>query len=79
MTQTYNKLNQLLAELFQFDRSDLDFGIYRIMNQKRDEISKFLDQDLLPQVRQVFSQHQKATVFEVKGLGHEETSRECGS
>jgi adenine-specific DNA-methyltransferase len=32
MTESYNKLKQLLDELFQFDRADLDFGIYRIMN-----------------------------------------------
>ncbi len=34
-----------------FDRADLDFGIYRIMNAKRAEIVRFLDEDLLPQVR----------------------------
>jgi hypothetical protein len=32
-----------LAEMFMFDQADLDFGIYRIMNAKRTEISKFLD------------------------------------
>ena len=57
MTQAYDRLKALLAELFQFDREDLDFGIYRIMNQKRDEISKFLDKDLLPQVRQAFAEY----------------------
>lgn len=45
-----------LEELFQFDREDLDFGIYRIMNQKRAEVSKFLDHDLLPQVQQAFGE-----------------------
>lgn len=49
----YEKLIQVLSELFQFDQSDLDFGIYRIMNHKRDEIQQFLEKDLLPQVRQV--------------------------
>lgn len=53
-----NKLRTLLAELFQFDQADLDFGIYRIMNQKRDEISRFLDQDLLPQVRATLEEYQ---------------------
>jgi len=37
------KLRNLLQELFQLDQADLDFGIYRIMNQKRDEIVRFLD------------------------------------
>ena len=44
------KLKAKLAELFQLDQADLDFGIYRIMNAKRDEITRFLDRDLLPQV-----------------------------
>lgn len=54
----YDKLKGLLAELFQFDQADLDFGIYRIMNQKRDEISRFLDEDLLPQVKQTLEAYQ---------------------
>lgn len=49
---TYDKFRKLLAELFMFDRADLDFGIYRIMNAKRDEVTRFLDNDLLPQVKE---------------------------
>jgi len=45
------KFKKLLSELFMLDQSDLDFGIYRIMNSKREEITRFLDKDLLPQVR----------------------------
>ncbi len=51
-----SKFKSLLAELFMFDQADLDFGIYRIMNAKRDEITRFLDNDLLPQVRQSLAQ-----------------------
>jgi adenine-specific DNA-methyltransferase len=40
------KFQQLLRELFQFDCADLDFGIYRIMNYKRDLIERFITQDL---------------------------------
>jgi len=40
------KFQQLLRELFQFDCADLDFGIYRIMNHKRDVIERFITQDL---------------------------------
>ncbi len=43
MSQALDRLKALLAELFQFDQADLDFGIYRIMNAKRDEIGRFLD------------------------------------
>lgn len=45
------KLKRLLDELFMFDQADLDFGIYRIMNVRRDEIHAFLNDDLLPTAR----------------------------
>jgi len=42
-TRQYDKFKDILREMFQMDQADLDFGIYRIMNAKRDEIEKFLD------------------------------------
>lgn len=53
----YDKLVKKLRELFQLDQADLDFGIYRIMNEKRDRIEAFLEKDLLPQVREAFSKY----------------------
>jgi len=41
------KLQKLLREIFQFDSAELDFGIYRIMNYKRDVIENFVTQDLV--------------------------------
>lgn len=49
----YDKFVAKLQEIFMMDHAELDFGIYRIMNQKRDEINRFLQVDLLPQVKQV--------------------------
>lgn len=46
MTDYQNKFQQLLRELFQFDCADLDFGIYRIMNHKREAIERFITHDL---------------------------------
>ena len=40
------KFQGLLRELFQFDCADLDFGIYRIMNHKRDAIDRFITERL---------------------------------
>lgn len=60
MSQKYEKLKTLLKELFQLDQPDLDFGLYRIMHAKSAEISQFLDNDLLPQVKAVFKQHKYA-------------------
>ena len=51
MSANLDKLKRLLSELFQLDQADLDFGIYRIMNAKREEITRFLESELLPQVR----------------------------
>ena len=44
------KLQSLLRSLFQFESADLDFGIYRIMNRKRDVIEKFIEKDLIASV-----------------------------
>ena len=44
------QLQELLRDLFQFDAADLDFGVYRIMNQRRDRIEQFIEEDLLDAV-----------------------------
>lgn len=60
VSANYQKLRSLLQELFQLDQADLDFGIYRIMNQKREEVVRFLDRDLLPQVKKAFEEYKPA-------------------
>src|SRR5690625_1083142 len=57
--ETYTRLIKILEELFQLDQADLDFGIYRIMNQKRDEITDFLENRLVAQVRTTLDEHAK--------------------
>lgn len=47
MEEAIKKLKGLLRTLFQFDCADLDFGIYRIMNYKRDIIERFIEKDLI--------------------------------
>lgn len=66
MTDSQTKLKSLLRELFQLDKADLDFGIYRIMNTKRMEIERFLDNDLLPRVKQAFDQYQSSDSVQLK-------------
>ena len=46
MSQHLHKFQELLRELFQFDCADLDFGIYRIMNHKRDLIEQYIAEKL---------------------------------
>ncbi|NPV87884.1 MAG: site-specific DNA-methyltransferase [Anaerolineae bacterium] len=46
MSEPLQKFQNLLRELFEFDSADLDFGIYRIMNRKRQVIEGFITEDL---------------------------------
>jgi len=51
---TSEKLNRfigLLEGIFELDKVDLDFGIYRIMNIRKDEIKQFLSEDLPKKVQ----------------------------
>ncbi len=51
MTPTHReKFQTLLRKLFQFDCAELDFGIYRIMNHKRQAVEDFIQNDLLAAV-----------------------------
>ena len=47
MEEYRRRFQELLRELFQFESADLDFGIYRIMNHKRDVVERFIEKDLL--------------------------------
>jgi len=51
MSENLNRFRDMLSQIFEMDKADLDFGIYRIINQKRNEINSFLDKDLIPLVK----------------------------
>ena len=48
----YAALIAKLKEIFQINRPDLDFGVYRILNARSDEIAEFLDKRLKTKVEQ---------------------------
>lgn len=50
------KLQNKLAELFQLDQSDLDFGFYRIMKAKAEQVQTFINKDLLQTIEDAFGQ-----------------------
>jgi len=52
--QQRQKLIVLLKRLFQLDQPDLDFGFYRIMHAKAEQITEFLDKDLLGVIEDAF-------------------------
>jgi adenine-specific DNA-methyltransferase len=53
----FDALKSKLRELFELDKSDLDFGIYRIMAAKNAEVTAFLDRQLRDVVRETLAEH----------------------
>ena len=66
MSEKCELLKTLLKELFQLDRPDLDFGIYRVLHARSAEVSEFLDKDLLPQVKDAFALYRSADKTELQ-------------
>lgn len=50
------QLQNLLRELFQLDLADLDFGLYRLLHLKRNEVEAFLTEQLPNRVKKAFQQ-----------------------
>ena len=51
MREKLQRFTDLMKQIFELDKSDLDFGIYRIMNIRNAEIEKFLTKGLPKKVR----------------------------
>lgn len=64
MTQKHNpkfqELSAKLREIFQIDRPELDFGIYRILNARAGEINNYLENRLAEKVQQALSSGNQA-------------------
>ena len=60
--KNFQKFQKLLLELFQFDSADLDFGIYRILNYKRDVVEKYINEDLPKALEPSFKSKMLASV-----------------
>lgn len=54
----YSKLQSVLKEVFEIDKADLDFGIYRIMNQKREQVMNFIDKKLPQEIKEILGETQ---------------------
>lgn len=63
------KLIKQLKDMFQFEHAELDFGIYRIMNEKIEVINKFLEEDLPSQIATSLTQWNSDSEF----LGNEDS------
>jgi adenine-specific DNA-methyltransferase len=58
VSANFEKLKGKLRELFELDKADLDFGIYRVLRQRHAEITEFLDRHLEKTVREALQSHQ---------------------
>lgn len=50
-----DRFTKLLKEIFELDKSDLDFGIYRIMNLRKAKIEDFLENGLPKKVQETLA------------------------
>lgn len=62
----FEKLKMKLRELFELDKADLDFGIYRILRVRHKEIAEFLDKHLEKTVREALQLHSTAHQAQVE-------------
>ncbi|MDR2748072.1 MAG: hypothetical protein LBB77_11580, partial [Treponema sp.] len=57
MTGKFDQFVELLNSIFELDKADLDFGIYRIMNIRKAETQNFLKSKLPQMVKKILVPH----------------------
>lgn len=55
MNERLDRFTKLLKEIFELDKSDLDFGIYRVMNLRKAQIEQFLTERLPKMVQETLA------------------------
>jgi adenine-specific DNA-methyltransferase len=56
----YNQLKEVLNDIFELNKADLDFGIYRILNQKRKQVNDFIENQLPQDIKTALSETQSS-------------------
>jgi len=54
LMEPLKQLQELLRQLFRLEFADLDFGLYRLLHLKRNEVEAFLTDQLPRKVRDAF-------------------------
>lgn len=67
----FQELVAKLREIFQIDRPELDFGIYRILNARAGEINDYLENRLAEKVQQALSAGSAASAQQLQAELHE--------
>ena len=71
----FSKFKQVLEQSLMLDHAELDFGIYRIMNQKREQILRFLNNDLPRLVEKTLNEFVGTDIADLKKqLAEKETA-----
>lgn len=81
VVQLREKLLSKLKELFQLDQPDLDFGFYRIMHAKSQQVTEFIERDLLKIVGDAFGdiEEQRRASAKAKYEAALETAKSFGA
>ncbi|MDE0682827.1 MAG: hypothetical protein OXI63_07935 [Candidatus Poribacteria bacterium] len=80
-SQLRSRLVDKLKELFQLNQPDLDFGFYRIMHAKADQVTRFLEDDLLTIISNSFGEvdDNRKVQLKTKYEKEIETAKEYGA
>lgn len=57
MSEKLQRFTKLLRDMFELEKSDLDFGIYRIMNIRKNQINNFIENTLASEVNSILSKY----------------------
>lgn len=66
MTDRQKRFIDLLRTIFELDKSDLDFGIYRILNIRSAEIEKFFTEELPNKIKETLEPFAQGDTTELK-------------
>ena len=62
----YKQLSEVLNDIFELNKADLDFGIYRIINHKRKQVTDFIENQLPNDIKRALSQTQSTDKTEIE-------------
>ena len=77
-TEALNTLREKLRDMFHFSHNDLDFGIFRILKIKRDEVNQFIEEKL-PSIVEEALKEVTNTLYESQLIKVKEFVNEYGS
>lgn len=66
MNERLDRFTKLLKEIFELDKSDLDFGIYRVMNLRKAQIEQFLTERLPKMVQETLAPFAQGSKEEIR-------------